>query len=135
MEEKADSYPRELSGGQAQRVSMARAFAWPAPALFMDEPFQSLDIPLRIALMDLTLSFRTGKDSLLVIVTHDPREALYMGGRVIILGKAGKGVVFDREVDPGVYKWGRESAPEASETGSPANGKNLEQEMIHALNN
>ncbi|MDR1802615.1 MAG: ATP-binding cassette domain-containing protein, partial [Treponema sp.] len=56
LEGKDAAYPSELSGGQAQRVSMARAFAWPATALFMDEPFQSLDIPLRINLMENCLS-------------------------------------------------------------------------------
>ena len=129
LEEKETAYPKELSGGQAQRVSMARAFAWPAPALFMDEPFQSLDIPLRISLMDLTLSLlqrekfanknNPDKDNssndnstnsnspndnsknyrLLIAVTHDPREAVYMAGRIIILGNPGEGIVFDKIVD------------------------------------
>jgi NitT/TauT family transport system ATP-binding protein len=101
LEEKEKESPMELSGGQAQRVSMARAFAWPAPALFMDEPFQSLDIPLRINLMDLTLSLLSKEKRLLIIVTHDPREAVYMGGRIIILGKPGEGIVYDRKIDLG----------------------------------
>jgi len=110
LEEKRNVYPKELSGGQAQRVSIARAFAWPAQALFMDEPFQSLDIPLRVNLMDLTLSLLSeenfpGKNlskinRLLIAVTHDPREALYIGGRIIVLGNAGEGIVFDKAVDP-----------------------------------
>ena len=108
LEEKEDSYPDELSGGQAQRVSMARAFAWPAPALFMDEPFQSLDIPLRITLMGNCLSILekeiithnnlTERSRLLIAVTHDPREAVFMGGRIIVLGKPGEGIVFDRNI-------------------------------------
>jgi len=99
LDDKLKAYPKELSGGQAQRVSMARAFAWPAPALFMDEPFQSLDIPLRISLMDLTLSLLEKEKRLLVAVTHDPREAIYMGRRIIILGKPGQGIIFDRKID------------------------------------
>ena len=109
LEEKADVFPHELSGGQAQRISMARAFAWPTQALFMDEPFQSLDIPLRINLMDICLALNekehypqknfAEKDRLLIAVTHDPREAIYMGGRIIIMGEPGKGIVFDRQVD------------------------------------
>jgi ABC-type nitrate/sulfonate/bicarbonate transport system ATPase subunit len=113
LEGKEDAYPRRLSGGEAQRVSMARAFAWPAPALFMDEPFQSLDIPLRISLMDLTLSLLekddyAGKKRFLITVTHDPREAAYMGGRIIILGKAGGGIAVDRVIDipPDDRAWG-----------------------------
>ena len=105
LTEKENSYPNELSGGQAQRVSMARAFAWPAPALFMDEPFQSLDIPLRINLMDNCLAllksekFSKEHGRLLVAVTHDPREAVYMGGRIIVLGQPGEGIVFDRKIN------------------------------------
>ena len=107
LEEKENAYPNELSGGQAQRVSMARAFAWPAPALLMDEPFQSLDIPLRLSLMDLCLSLLekedysekdfSQKDRLLVAVSHDPREAVYMAGRIIVLGETG--IAFDRNVE------------------------------------
>ena len=123
LEDKADSYPKELSGGQAQRVSMARAFAWPAPALFMDEPYQSLDIPLRIALMDLTLSLLKDSRRLSVIVTHDPREALYLGGRIIVLGRAGKGIVFDREII---------SDGDKREYGS-ASYRVLEEELIRSL--
>ena len=103
LDDKEKAYPSELSGGQAQRVSMARAFAWPAQALLMDEPFQSLDIPLRISLMDLCLSLLEKENHsirLLVAVTHEPREALYMGGRIIILGRPGEGIVFDRLAGP-----------------------------------
>jgi len=104
LAEKETAYPDELSGGQAQRVSMARAFAWPAAALFMDEPFQSLDIPLRINLMDNCLSLLAEENSsamkrLLIAVTHDPREAVYMGGRIIVLGKPGEGITYDEKVD------------------------------------
>jgi NitT/TauT family transport system ATP-binding protein len=115
------SYPVELSGGQAQRVSMARAFAWPTAALFMDEPFQSLDIPLRINLMETCLSLLEKR--LLIAVTHDPREALYMGGRIVILGKAGEGIVFDRVIDnlPGERAYGSAATVE------------LEREIIRVL--
>jgi NitT/TauT family transport system ATP-binding protein len=98
LDEKEKVFPAELSGGQAQRISMARAFAWSAPVLLMDEPFQSLDIPLRKNLMDLTLSLLEKEKRLLVMVTHDPREAVYLGGRVIVLGRPGEGIVFDKVV-------------------------------------
>ena len=123
LEDKDAAYPRELSGGQAQRVSMARAFAWPAPALFMDEPFQSLDIPLRILLMDLTLSLLEKDKRLLIMVTHDPREAVYMGGRIVILGKPGEGIVFDRKLD----------LPAENRIYGSAVSEELEREMIQVL--
>ena len=128
LAEKEGAYPDELSGGQAQRVSIARAFAWPAPALFMDEPFQSLDIPLRLRLMDLCLSLHerenfSKKNRSLVAVTHDPREAVYMGGRIVILGGEGGGIVFDRIVN---------LTPEERAYGAAAAGE-LERELIPHL--
>ena len=123
LDDKEGAYPGELSGGQAQRVSMARAFAWSSPALFMDEPFQSLDIPLRISLMDMVLSLLEKGKRLLVAITHEPRDAIYMGGRIIILGKPGEGIVFDRAVD---------LDSEDRAYGSPAAGE-LEREIIKAL--
>jgi ABC-type nitrate/sulfonate/bicarbonate transport system ATPase subunit/ABC-type nitrate/sulfonate/bicarbonate transport system permease component len=119
IREKASSYPGELSGGERQRVSMARAFAWPAPLLLMDEPFQSLDIPLRISLMDLTRDIVKGGGRLLIAVTHDPREAVYLGERIIVLGEGG--VVYDRA--PG---------PSGEPYGSPRSAA-LEGELIEAL--
>ncbi|MDR3276306.1 MAG: ABC transporter ATP-binding protein [Treponema sp.] len=99
---KAGAYPAELSGGEKQRVAIARAFACPAPLILMDEPFQSLDIPRRIELMDLCLALLQGSGAgedgtapLLVAVTHDPGEAVYLGRRVIVLGKVPGDILFD----------------------------------------
>jgi NitT/TauT family transport system ATP-binding protein len=101
LEAKENSLPEKLSGGEKQRVSIARAFAYPSQILFLDEPFQSLDIPLRIELMDLTLSLLKEDHRLVVMVTHDPREALYLGSRIIVLGAPPQGVVFDEKVKLG----------------------------------
>ncbi|MDR2095333.1 MAG: ABC transporter ATP-binding protein [Treponema sp.] len=94
-----DAFPHELSGGQRQRVSLARGFTYPAPLLLMDEPFQSLDIPLRLELLGLTGTLLQKERRLLIAVTHDPREALSLAGRVIVLGGEGLGPVFDMEGD------------------------------------
>jgi NitT/TauT family transport system ATP-binding protein len=99
MEDKAASYPGELSGGQARRISIARAFAYPAPYILMDEPFQSLDIPLRIQLMDMVLDLLETEKRIAVVVTHDPREAVYLGRRVLVLGNSPQGVIFDQRID------------------------------------
>ena len=112
LEEKEKIFPVELSGGEAQRVSMARAFSWNAPVLLMDEPFQSLDIPLRKNLMDLTLSLLKKEKRFLAMVTHDPGEAVYLGGRVIVLGKGGGGIAFDRVVDNSGGKMSYGSPPD-----------------------
>jgi NitT/TauT family transport system ATP-binding protein len=96
---KADAFPAELSGGERQRVSLARAFAFPAQAVFMDEPFQSLDIPLRLELMDMINALLETENRLLIAVTHDPREAVYLGKRILVLGKPPDGIVFDEIVN------------------------------------
>jgi NitT/TauT family transport system ATP-binding protein len=90
LEKRLTAYPAELSGGEKQRVSIARAFAFPASLILMDEPFQSLDIPRRIEMMDLCLSLlneNQGAPPLLIAVTHDPGEAVYLGRRIIALGQ------------------------------------------------
>jgi NitT/TauT family transport system ATP-binding protein len=99
LEDKAAAYPSELSGGQKQRASIARAFAYPAPIVFMDEPFQSLDIPLRLELMDMCAALLEQEKRLVIAVTHDPREAVYLGKRIIILGKPPSGIIFDETVN------------------------------------
>ncbi|MDR0540059.1 MAG: ABC transporter ATP-binding protein [Spirochaetaceae bacterium] len=88
MEDYADRKPAELSGGQRHRIALARAWSYPAPLILMDEPFQSLDLPLRVQLMDAVAGLLHNEKRFVVAVTHAPREALYMGKRVIVLGKA-----------------------------------------------
>jgi NitT/TauT family transport system ATP-binding protein len=95
---KENSFPHELSGGERQRAAIARAFAYPSRLLLMDEPFQSLDIPLRLELMEMTLSLLKEDPRLVVMVTHDPREALYLGSRIIVFGKKPVGVIYDGPV-------------------------------------
>jgi NitT/TauT family transport system ATP-binding protein len=94
LENEAYRYPDELSGGQKQRVSIARAFCYPAPLLLMDEPFQSLDLPLRFSLLDTLKNLLAIENRFLTAVTHDPREAVILGKRILVLGKNGR-VVFD----------------------------------------
>jgi ABC-type nitrate/sulfonate/bicarbonate transport system ATPase subunit/ABC-type nitrate/sulfonate/bicarbonate transport system permease component len=95
LTDKAGAYPDALSGGEKQRAALARAFIYPAGITFLDEPFQSLDIPLRMELMEMTLRLLKAEPRLLVAVTHDPREAVFLGRRIIVLGAAPRGIVFD----------------------------------------
>ena len=84
-EEFAGRRPSELSGGQKQRVGVARALAADPPILLMDEPFGALD-PITRA--DLQREFRTLALRLrktIVFVTHDVREALFLGTRIALL--------------------------------------------------
>ena len=98
LEKEARSYPEKLSGGQRQRASIARAFAYPSQLLLMDEPFQSMDIPLRIELMELCLSLLEREKRLTLAVTHDPREAVFMGSRIIVMGQNPRGIIYDEKI-------------------------------------
>lgn len=80
-----DSLPDQLSGGMRRRVALARAFAYPSKVLLLDEPFSALDLKTRISVMDLFLSLRAKDGRMAVIVTHDVREAIYLGDRVTTL--------------------------------------------------
>ncbi|MGH9301027.1 MAG: ABC transporter ATP-binding protein, partial [Acidimicrobiales bacterium] len=82
-------YPHELSGGQAQRVGVARALGADPPVLLMDEPFGATDPITRERLQDefLALQRRLGKT--VVMVTHDIEEAVRMGDRIAIMAEGG----------------------------------------------
>jgi NitT/TauT family transport system ATP-binding protein len=93
--------PHELSGGMKQRVALARAFAQDADLLLMDEPFGALDAMTRDALhQELELLWGAGNFSV-VFVTHNVREAVRLGDRVVLLtsrpGRVSK--VFDVAID------------------------------------
>ncbi len=85
LEREAGLKPAALSGGMRKRVALARAFAYPSDLLFLDEPFSSLDLKTRIAIMDLFLDLRKRSGKTAVLVTHDVREAIYVGDHLIVL--------------------------------------------------
>ena len=78
-------YPDQLSGGQAQRVAVARALA-PRPAvLVLDEPFSSLDVALRAELRAELRRVLTAEGVTALLVTHDQEEALSLGDEVVVM--------------------------------------------------
>ncbi|MDV6375344.1 ABC transporter ATP-binding protein [Deinococcus arenicola] len=81
----AGKYPHELSGGQAQRVGVARALAADPPVLLMDEPFGALDPLARDKVQDAFLEIQQRLKKTIVLVTHDIDEALRMGDKVALL--------------------------------------------------
>lgn len=80
-----DRLPAELSGGQAQRVGVARALAAEAKVLLMDEPFGAVDPVTRDALQQELVSMRAQLGLTIVIVTHDVAEALLLADRVGVM--------------------------------------------------
>jgi iron(III) transport system ATP-binding protein len=78
-------YPHTLSGGQQQRVAVARALAPEPDVLLMDEPFASIDISLRRKLREETRRLVKARESVTLLVTHDPEEALEIADRIAVL--------------------------------------------------
>lgn len=79
-------YPKELSGGQAQRAAIARAFILRPDLLLMDEPFSALDEITREEARELYLKIWKHHKPTTVLVTHSIEEALYLGNRIIVMG-------------------------------------------------
>lgn len=78
-------YPSQLSGGMCQRLAMARAFIKPSDILFMDEPFQSLDLKRRDQMIRLLKSLWLKRKPAVLMVTHDVQEALLLSDKIYIL--------------------------------------------------
>ena len=86
----ADRYPNELSGGQAQRVGVARALAGDPPVLLMDEPFGAVDPIARGRLQQEFLGLQERLHKTVMFVTHDVDEAVVMGNRIAVLSQGGR---------------------------------------------
>ncbi|MBO0610191.1 ABC transporter ATP-binding protein [Myceligenerans salitolerans] len=82
-----DRYPKELSGGQAQRVGVARALGADPSIMLMDEPFGAIDPITRESLQNEFLRLQEELRKTIVFVTHDIDEAIKMGDRIAILGE------------------------------------------------
>ncbi|MEK4667310.1 ABC transporter ATP-binding protein [Niallia sp. FSL R7-0271] len=81
----AKSYPRELSGGMAQRAAIARALLRNPKVLLLDEPFGALDAFTRTHMQDALLNIWQVNKTTMLLVTHDLDEAIYLGGKVVIM--------------------------------------------------
>jgi sulfonate transport system ATP-binding protein len=83
--------PRQVSGGMAQRASLARALSRTPGVLVLDEPFGALDALTRLRMQDLLLDVHSAEPTTVILVTHDVDEALYLADRVVLLGSDGDG--------------------------------------------
>lgn len=80
-----DGYPHELSGGEQQRVALARALAPRPGVMLMDEPFSGLDNRLRDGIRDETLDLLKAEDAAVLLVTHEPEEAMRMADEIALM--------------------------------------------------
>ena len=88
IREVANKYPAQISGGQRQRTAIARTLALQPDLLLMDEPFSSLDTITRKNLQNLTLNLCAEQNLTLIIVTHAIEEAIALGRKILVLGRA-----------------------------------------------
>jgi NitT/TauT family transport system ATP-binding protein len=85
LEENADQYPRELSGGTRQKTAIARALAPGPGVVLMDEPFSALDAQTRDGMQKFLLRVWTERRDTILFVTHNIEEAVYMSDQVVII--------------------------------------------------
>lgn len=83
LQNKINAYPNHLSGGEKQRVNFARAFLFDSSVILLDEPFSSLDVKLKISLINLLLSEKQGKT--IIFVTHEIDEALMLSNKIVLI--------------------------------------------------
>lgn len=96
LKDKEKRYPSELSGGQNQRVMLARGLVTKPKILLLDEPFSALDPILRGEMQQLLIDIWNKYPCLVVMVTHDVNEAIALGDRIMVLSGAPARIVFDR---------------------------------------
>lgn len=89
LAEVADSFPDQLSGGQAQRVAVIRAVAIRPRLLLLDEPFSALDPAIRGDLQHWLAGVAEDLGCTTILVTHDIDEAIILGHRIVLIGEGG----------------------------------------------
>ncbi|POH57310.1 ABC transporter ATP-binding protein [Arthrobacter glacialis] len=124
----ADKRPHELSGGMRQRVALARSLAQDRPLLLMDEPFAALDAITRDLLHDELERIWAETGRTIIFVTHNVREAVRLGQRVLLLSSRPGRVVAQWDVS----EEHRTNAGKAGELTSEITGKLREEIRRHA---
>ena len=90
LSDSLEKYPHELSGGEQQRVALARSIIAKPDLLLLDEPFSSLDLNLKEEVRDDTLHLLQKSNISVLLVTHDPLEAMFISNQINIMNKNGE---------------------------------------------
>jgi NitT/TauT family transport system ATP-binding protein len=125
-----DKRPHELSGGMRQRVAVARALAQHAEILLMDEPFGSLDAMTRDVLHDELERIWQETGITIVFVTHDVREAVRLGDRILVLTSRPGRVAHELSVD--LPRPRNISSPEVAELAAAVTDRLRDEVRSHA---
>lgn len=99
LEQFKDDYPAQLSGGMAQRVALVRSLINQPEILLLDEPLGALDAFTRMNMQDEILDMWSRRRQLVLMVTHDVDEAIYMGTRILVMDSAPGRILADIKID------------------------------------
>lgn len=125
LEDFASYYPSKLSGGMRQRVSIARAFAYPSDIILMDEPLKGLDIKLKLNLIRIFSRMWQADKRTVIFVTHDVDEALLLGNEIIVLSRPPVQIILKQQI----------TVPSEQRSLESEYFKDLEQDLMEALGN
>lgn len=98
LDELADRWPHQISGGQMQRTGIARALAVKPALLLMDEPFSAVDALTRQVLQDELLRIWRAAGPAVLFVTHDIHEAILLADRILVLGGSPASVALEKHI-------------------------------------
>lgn len=82
-----DHFPDELSGGMQQRIAIVRGFLYPAEIMMLDEPFKSLDIEIKLSVMETFKDLWAESPKTVIMITHDVLAAALLGDQIMILSE------------------------------------------------
>lgn len=101
LEQYVNEYPHTLSGGEQQRVALARSIAPRPGVLLMDEPFSNLDKRMRDAIRDETVAILRETKATTIVVTHDPEEAMRIADRIVLMRA---GAIIQQGLSEDIYR-------------------------------
>ena len=87
LEGSEKEFPNMLSGGMKRRVGIARAFAFPSNYMFMDEPFEFLDVKIKEEIVEDLIKLQESEKKTIILITHDIDTAITLGENIVVLGE------------------------------------------------